>query len=355
MKRSFFGLAAAGGLLACGLVWPAVGQAAQDPAENPTAYTALRLVGKTLGADAINRVVEVTGRNGKPQPTVWKIVLKDGEGSKEVEVVDGRIGAQRPLARPAVGAPIRLPDLNLDSSGAFEATDAQAKKVHVRFDSINYTLRTSDKTGKPLWSLDLFNESGASAGTMKIAAHSGAVVAMDGRIAAESAPVANKPVAAGTPAAKPTATPVRAEAHVTPTLKTTTTVITTDRPAPRRDTTNPPVTTATATVTTVQTAPVQTTVVDIPDASGPAAPPPPPEQSGGFFNPGRPDPGPYLADREPFAGPCRSGGGPIRPARWRVRPAVLHRPQRSGQRHPPGPSACQHAAGLIGDRSSELG
>ena len=282
MKRSFLGLAAAGGLLACGLVWPAAGQGAQDNADHPTAYTALRLVGKTLGADAINQVVEVSGRDGKPQPTVWKIVLKDGAGSKEVEVVNGRIGAQRPLSRPAAGAPIKLPDLNLDSSGAFEATDGQARKVHVRFDSINYTLRTSDKTGKPLWSLDLFNESGAAAGTMKIAANSGAIVTMDGRIAAESAPAASKPVAASTPAAKPAATPARTELRATPTPKTTTTVVITDRPAPRRDMANPPVTTATATVATVQTAPVQTTVVDIPDAGGPATAPPP-EQSGGFF------------------------------------------------------------------------
>ena len=282
MMRSFLGLAAAGGLLACGLVWPAAGQGTHDPAENPTAYTALRLVGKTLGADAINQVVEVTGRDGKPQPTVWKVVLRDGAGSKEVEVVNGRIGAQRPLSRPADGAPIKLPDLNLDSSGAFEATDAQAKKVHVRFDSINYTLRTSDKTGKPLWSLDLFTESGTAAGTIKIAAHSGTVITMSGRIAAEAAPAASKPVAVSTPAAKPTATPGRTEPRATPTPKTTTTVVTTERPAPRRDTTNPPVTTATATVTTVQTAPVQTTVVDVPDADEPAAAPPP-EQSGGFF------------------------------------------------------------------------
>ena len=120
-------------------------------------------------------MVELTGRDGKPQPTVWKIVLKEGEGSREIEVVNGRIGAQRPLSRPATGAPIKLPDLNLDSTGAFEATNTQAKKVHVRFDSVNYALRTSDKTGKPVWSLDLFNESGAAAGTIRIAANTGAV------------------------------------------------------------------------------------------------------------------------------------------------------------------------------------
>ena len=269
MKRSFLGLAAAGGLLALCLVRSAAGQEAHDNADKPSAYTALRLVGKTLGADAINRVVELTGRDGKPQPAVWKIVLKEGEGSKEIDVVDGRIGAQRALSRPATGAPIKLPDLNLDSSGAFDATNAQAKKVHVRFDSVNYTLRTSDKTGKPFWSLDLFNESGVAAGTMKIAANTGEVASMEGRIASGAAPLATKPVAAGTPAAKPTPKP-------------TTTLATANPPPPRRDAVNPPVTTATTTVTTVQATPVQTTVVDIPNAGGPEAPPPP-EPGGGLF------------------------------------------------------------------------
>jgi hypothetical protein len=249
----------------------------------PTAYTALRLVGKTLGADAINHVVSLSGHDGKPQPATWKIVLKDGEGSKEVEVVNGKIEAQRSLARPATGAPIKLPDLNLDSSGAFEASDTQARKVHVRFDSINYTLRTSDKTGKPLWSLDLFNQSGATAGTMKIAADNGAVTALEGRIATNAPAAPAKTVAtAGTPAPKPTPD-ASVRVHPTPvaTPRATPAVVAADRTTVTRPLAGPPVTTETTTVTTMQTAPVQTAIVDVPDAGEPSSAPP--EDGGGFF------------------------------------------------------------------------
>ena len=62
---------------------------------------------------------------------------------------------------PAAKGLIHLSDLNLDSSGAFDATDAQARKVRLRFDSVNYVLRTAESTGKPQWSLTLFNKEDA--------------------------------------------------------------------------------------------------------------------------------------------------------------------------------------------------
>ncbi len=277
MKRSFFKLVTVGGLLTCLLARPAAGQEAQTNKENSTAYTALRLVGKTLGADAINRVVEVSGRDGKPQPTSWRIVLKEGEGTREVEVVNGRIEAQRPLTRASMLAPVKLPDLNLDSSGAFEATDAQARKTHVRFDSVNYSLRTSERTGKPLWTLELFNQEGTPAGTMRIAANNGAIVSMDGRVAADGPIPAKKPVAEERPAAKPpTATPRTAA-----TPKPAPTAVVVDHPTPRRDL-RPPATTTTTTTIVQTNSPAA--VVDVPDAdpTGPAAPPPP-DDGGGFF------------------------------------------------------------------------
>ncbi len=81
-------------------------------------------------------MVEVTGRDVSPLPALWKVVLKEGAGSREIDVQDGKITAQRPLDRPpAITTPIPFPDLQLDSSGAFEATDAQARKVKLRFDS----------------------------------------------------------------------------------------------------------------------------------------------------------------------------------------------------------------------------
>ena len=210
-------------------------------------------------------------------------MLKEGEGTREVEVVNGKIVAQRPLSQPVSSAPIKLQDLNLDSSGAFEATDAQARKTRVRFDSINYTLRTSEKTGKPVWTLELYNQTSAGVGTMRIAANNGTVASMDGRIAAEPAAVQKKTETEQKSTPKPAVASVRPAA----TPKPSPAVVAVERPAPRREvvTTTPPVTTTTTTTstTTLQTnQPVA--VIDVPDADpGNVTVQTTTEDGGGFF------------------------------------------------------------------------
>ena len=78
-------------------------QAAVQAAE--TAYTALRVIGKRDGQSILNRVLEVRGRGGAPQPAVWKIILDDTQargGVREVEVQGGRIiGERTPTGRAA--------------------------------------------------------------------------------------------------------------------------------------------------------------------------------------------------------------------------------------------------------------
>lgn len=234
---SVFYRASLTGLLA-GLAWvlPLPGQttpAPPDAPDNPTAYTALRAVSKSLGREALDRVVEVVGRDGAPQPRLWKIVLKEGDGSREVDVEDGKITAQRPLTRPPADAtPVRLADLNLDSSGAFDATDAQARKVKLRFDSLNYALRVSDTTGKPVWQIELINKEGTGVGSIRVAAHDGTVLSTDGRLASNPPPVATprpspRPVVSTPPprvvaaTPRPTSTP---RPVVTTTVTTTATV-----------------------------------------------------------------------------------------------------------------------------------
>src|SRR5205814_1787370 len=62
---------------------------------NPTAYDALRTVGNQVNRDFVNRVVSVTGVDGNPQPSTWRILIDDPNargGIREVEVTDGREG-----------------------------------------------------------------------------------------------------------------------------------------------------------------------------------------------------------------------------------------------------------------------
>ena len=146
-----------------------------------TAYTALRSMGKSLGADAINRVVEVTGRGGTPQPAVWRIVISEGDrGTREIKVEGAKIISRTASGQASSLKPIQLQDLNLDSSGAFDAANAQARKSKVPFTALDYTLRVSTTTGKPVWDLELHNEAGAHVGGVRLAAHDGKLIAANG-------------------------------------------------------------------------------------------------------------------------------------------------------------------------------
>ncbi len=192
MTKHFLVSATLGGvLLLTGVGRVSAQTKAATDEDNPTAYTALRLVSKALGRDALDRVVEVAGRDGVPQPFLWKIVLKEGAGSREVDVAGGKITAQRPLERPpSSSAPVRLADLNLDSSGAFDAVDAQARKVKLRYDSLSYVLRVSAESGKPVWTVNLLDKDGSEVGTSRLAANDGSTLSTDGRLA-------NNPLPAG--------------------------------------------------------------------------------------------------------------------------------------------------------------
>ncbi len=146
-----------------------------------TAYTALRSMGKSLGSDTLNRVVEVTGRGGTPQPAVWRIVItEDGRGTREIKVEGAKIVSQNASGQVSSLKPIQLQDLNLDSSGAFDAANAQARKSKVPFTALDYTLRVSSTSSKPVWDLELHNEAGTRVGGVRLAAHDGQLISSNG-------------------------------------------------------------------------------------------------------------------------------------------------------------------------------
>ena len=188
-------------LLACGLLWPmACGAADSETAvagtSNVSAYAAMRVAAKDAGAGALSRIVEVSGHDGVPQPFLWKVVFKEKTGVKEIDVADGKIAARREVANSEASAVIHLKDLNLDSTGAFDAADAQARKTRMRFDSINYVLRAAEASGKPLWTLELFDKDGAPLGTMHLAARDGTITTIDGKLAAQSSGPGGSPAPA---------------------------------------------------------------------------------------------------------------------------------------------------------------
>jgi hypothetical protein len=152
-----------------------------------TAYQALRTVGSERGGDTLNHVIEVDGRGGAPQPTVWRVVLDDPSargGVRELDVSQGKIvGEHTPVnaySGSSAGAVIDFHKLNLDSSGAFTLVNGEAEKAHIGFDTVDYTLRTGDgPNANPVWAVSLQDVSHHNLGNMTLAADTGAIVSSD--------------------------------------------------------------------------------------------------------------------------------------------------------------------------------
>lgn len=147
-----------------------------------TAYSALRVIGRAQGEDALNRVLEVRGRFGTPQPQVWKVTLKDAGargGIRELEVQRGRVISERtPVAR-SFGAPMNFSQLNLDSEGVFTIANQEAQKASVSFDRADYVLRSGTQGGAPVWTVDFFEGRQGRVGRFEIAADSGTILRQD--------------------------------------------------------------------------------------------------------------------------------------------------------------------------------
>jgi hypothetical protein len=155
---------------------------------NATAYDALRTMGNQLNREYVNRVVSVTGLDGNPQPSTWRILIDDrsAHGIREVEVRDGRVISNRMSDRNIVGtaqgATINPARLNLDSSGAYEVASRTADSSHVPFAYANYTLRTNEH-GDGTWIINLQNQQRRPVGTIYIGANKGTVTRTEGMFA----------------------------------------------------------------------------------------------------------------------------------------------------------------------------
>jgi hypothetical protein len=144
-----------------------------------TAYTALRTVGKQKGQAVLNRVLELRGRNGMPQPAVWKIILAESEsrgGVREIEVQRGKIISERtPTSHSTHGEAMDFSRLNLDSEGVFTIINRESEQRGQPFDRIDYALR-SGSGGAPVWTADLYDGARGRVATIQIAADSGVIL-----------------------------------------------------------------------------------------------------------------------------------------------------------------------------------
>lgn len=148
--------------------------------ESGTAYEALRVIGTQLNREYVNHVVSVTGTEGNPQPARWNVVVADRQaGMREIQVAQGRVVSNRPVAGPPSPSVIQTSKLNLDSSGAYAVAAHTADTSHVVFSLVNYTLRT-DHRGNPTWIVALQTNRREPVGTIHIGANKGNVTRVEG-------------------------------------------------------------------------------------------------------------------------------------------------------------------------------
>ena len=143
-----------------------------------SAYSALRVVGKAAGGDALKRVVELSGRSGKPEPQVWKVVLKEPQargGFREIDVQDGQVIAERAPASRPLGSVMNFGQLNLDSAGTAELITREAKKQRVSFAYMDYLLKSATDSGAPLWEVHLFQADGSESAVFRVSADNGVI------------------------------------------------------------------------------------------------------------------------------------------------------------------------------------
>jgi hypothetical protein len=150
-------------------------------AEENTAYTALRLIGNLRGEETLKQVLAVSGESGNPQPGMWTIVLDDPAargGVRELQIVSNQVASERtPVSSElAGGKTIDLNQLNLDSDGAYQVAEEEAKKNGVSFGQANYRLTVDPDTGKPLWVVHLLDSQKQDVGIVKVAADNGTLV-----------------------------------------------------------------------------------------------------------------------------------------------------------------------------------
>lgn len=159
MKLALLGTIAA-------LILPAVSTHAAN------AYDAMRIVGQQKGEAILEKITEVRGSKGTPQPAVWKISTAntsyDVRASKIISTSAGR-----------ALSPLNLTELKLDSDGAHTVAEREAKKQGFEYDYADYSLRTGTKS-TPIWEVRLVDDRNRRTATLNIGADTGKIISILG-------------------------------------------------------------------------------------------------------------------------------------------------------------------------------
>ncbi|MEQ1851405.1 MAG: hypothetical protein ABMA01_07415 [Chthoniobacteraceae bacterium] len=162
-----------------------------------TAYEALRTVGKQRGEATLDKVTELRGERGAPQPREWRIITKDPasrSGVREFAVQGTRLVGEKAPATRATGSPLNISQLNLDSDGAHQIAEREAKKVTFAYDHADYVLRAGTHGGAPVWEVRLVDNQTGDTATITMAATTGKILSSEGLVRRRATVIAQPPV-----------------------------------------------------------------------------------------------------------------------------------------------------------------
>lgn len=148
-----------------------------------SAYEALRAVGKERGDALLDKVIEVRGIKGAPEPATWRIVVADAAargGVREFDVRGGKVVGERTPVDAPTGRALNLNQLNLDSDGAHTVAERESKKTAFAYDHVDYSLRAGTGGGTPVWEVRLVDDREGNVATLSIGAESGKVLDASG-------------------------------------------------------------------------------------------------------------------------------------------------------------------------------
>lgn len=141
-------------------------------ADAQTAYSALKVAAGRVGRDSQNRVLQVSGKAGKPEPVVWQILVENpGASSGDGQQLDVRAGKVAALRSLHLSLPrLNLSQIQIDSDGVFSVSNGEAVRSGVSFDRLDYTLSVDASLGRPVWRVELWDGPANRVGSLKIAA-----------------------------------------------------------------------------------------------------------------------------------------------------------------------------------------
>jgi hypothetical protein len=147
------------------------------------ALAGIQRIEDRFGPEFLQRVFEMTGAGGDPQPLEWRITTHDPVVKSALHEfwIGGRRATDEGLNDDFY--PERLPKgffnrarLKLDSTEAFALAEGLARESRIGFDLVNYKLHCREYSDEPVWTLTLLDDEEEIVGSVHVSAETGNVI-----------------------------------------------------------------------------------------------------------------------------------------------------------------------------------